>query len=217
MDKKWLDIINEESKKEYFNKLNRFIDEERKYKSIYPPLELVYSAFELTSFDNVKVIIIGQDPYHQSGVANGLSFSVNQKNKLPKSLNNIFKELKDDLGINNTNGNLRSWSRQGVFLLNTILTVEDGKALSHKNIGWEVFTKAIIESLNKDSKPKVFLLWGNQAQKYSQLISNKNHLIIASAHPSPLSAYNGFFGSKPFSKINKFLIKNNLSQINWST
>jgi uracil-DNA glycosylase len=217
MDKKWLDIINEESKKEYFNKLNRFIDEERKYKSIYPPLELVYSAFELTSFDNVKVIIIGQDPYHQSGVANGLSFSVNQKNKLPKSLNNIFKELKDDLGINNTNGNLRSWSRQGVFLLNTILTVEDGKALSHKNIGWEVFTKAIIESLNKDSKPKVFLLWGNQAQKYSQLISNKNHLIIASAHPSPLSAYNGFFGSKPFSKINKFLIKNNLSEINWST
>jgi uracil-DNA glycosylase len=217
MDKKWLDIINEESKKEYFNKLNRFIDEERKYKSIYPPLELVYSAFELTSFDNVKVIIIGQDPYHQSGVANGLSFSVNQKNKLPKSLNNIFKELKDDLGINNTNGDLRSWSRQGVFLLNTILTVEDGKALSHKNIGWEVFTKAIIESLNKDSKPKVFLLWGNQAQKYSQLISNKNHLIIASAHPSPLSAYNGFFGSKPFSKINKFLIKNNLSEINWST
>jgi uracil-DNA glycosylase len=217
MDKKWLDIINEESRKEYFNKLNRFIDEERKYKSIYPPLELVYSAFELTSFDNVKVIIIGQDPYHQSGVANGLSFSVNQKNKLPKSLNNIFKELKDDLGINNTNGNLRSWSRQGVFLLNTILTVEDGKALSHKNIGWEVFTKAIIESLNKDSKPKVFLLWGNQAQKYSQLISNKNHLIIASAHPSPLSAYNGFFGSKPFSKINKFLIKNNLSEINWST
>ena len=217
MDKKWLDIINEESKKEYFNKLNRFIDEERKYKSIYPPLELVYSAFELTSFDNVKVIIIGQDPYHQSGVANGLSFSVNQKNKLPKSLNNIFKELKDDLGINNTNGDLRSWSRQGVFLLNTILTVEDGKALSHKNIGWEVFTKAIIESLNKDSKPKVFLLWGNQAQKYSQLISNKNHLIIASAHPSPLSAYNGFFGSKPFSKINKFLIKNNLPEINWST
>jgi uracil-DNA glycosylase len=217
MDKKWLDIINEESRKEYFNKLNRFIDEERKYKSIYPPLELVYSAFELTSFDNVKVIIIGQDPYHQSGVANGLSFSVNQKNKLPKSLNNIFKELKDDLGINNTNGNLRSWSRQGVFLLNTILTVEDGKALSHKNIGWEVFTKAIIESLNKDSKPKVFLLWGNQAQKYSQLISNKNHLIIASAHPSPLSAYNGFFGSKPFSKINKFLNKNNLSEINWST
>jgi uracil-DNA glycosylase len=217
MDKKWLDIINEESRKEYFNKLNRFIDEERKYKSIYPPLELVYSAFELTSFDNVKVIIIGQDPYHQSGVANGLSFSVNQKNKLPKSLNNIFKELKDDLGINNTNGNLRSWSRQGVFLLNTILTVEDGKALSHKNIGWEVFTKAIIESLNKDSKPKVFLLWGNQAQKYSQLISNKNHLIIASAHPSPLSAYNGFFGSKPFSKINKFLIKNNLPEINWST
>jgi uracil-DNA glycosylase len=217
MDKKWLDIINEESRKEYFNKLNRFIDEERKYKSIYPPLELVYSAFELTSFDNVKVIIIGQDPYHQSGVANGLSFSVNQKNKLPKSLNNIFKELKDDLGINNTNGNLRSWSRQGVFLLNTILTVEDGKALSHKNIGWEVFTKAIIESLNKDSKPKVFLLWGNQAQKYSQLISNKNHLIIASAHPSPLSAYNGFFGSKPFSKINKFLAKNSISEINWNT
>jgi uracil-DNA glycosylase len=217
MDKKWLDIIKEESKKEYFYKLNRFIDEERKYKSIYPPLELVYSAFELTSFDNVKVIIIGQDPYHQSGVANGLSFSVNQKNKLPKSLNNIFKELNDDLRINNTNGDLRSWSRQGVFLLNTILTVEDGKALSHKNIGWEVFTKTIIESVNKDSKPKVFLLWGNQAQKYSQLISNKNHLIIASAHPSPLSAYNGFFGSKPFSRINSFLRKNNLSEINWNT
>jgi uracil-DNA glycosylase len=178
---------------------------------------LVYNAFELTNFDNVKVIIIGQDPYHQKGVANGLSFSVNSKDKLPKSLINIFKELKSDLGVTNTNGDLRSWAKQGVFLLNTILTVEEGRALSHKNLGWEKFTKTIIEELNKDIKPKVFLLWGNQAKKFEQLITNKNHLIITSAHPSPLSAYNGFFGSKPFSKINKFLAKNSVSGINWNT
>jgi uracil-DNA glycosylase len=217
MDKKWLAIINNELKKEYFQKLDKFITLERQHKSIYPPLELVYSAFELTNFDDVKVVIIGQDPYHQSGVANGLSFSVNEQDKLPKSLANIFKELMSDLGIKNSNGDLRAWSKQGVFLLNTILTVEDGKAMSHKNMGWEVFTRTIIETLNKDNNPKVFLLWGNQAQKFSQLISNSRHLIISSSHPSPLSAYNGFFGSKPFSKINKFLISNNLSAIKWNT
>jgi uracil-DNA glycosylase len=217
MDKKWQDIIKQESNKEYFEKINQFLAIERQHKSVYPPLDLVYSAFNLTKFDNVKVVIIGQDPYHQSGVANGLSFSVNEKDKLPKSLANIFKELKSDLGINNSNGDLRAWAKQGVFLLNTILTVENGKALSHKNIGWEVFTKTIIETLSEDDKPKVFLLWGNQAKKFSQLILNSTHLVITSAHPSPLSAYNGFFGSKPFSKINKFLISNNLSPINWKT
>jgi len=130
---------------------------------------------------------------------------------------NVFKELDSDLGISNTNGDLRVWAKQGVFLLNTILTVEDGKALSHKNIGWEVFTKKIIEILSEDNNPKVFLLWGNQAKKFSQLILNSKHLVITSAHPSPLSAYNGFFGSKPFSKINNFLISNNLSPIDWKT
>jgi uracil-DNA glycosylase len=217
MDKTWLDILNEESKKEYFIKIKRFIDSERKNKLILPPANLVFNAFELTKFKNIKVVIIGQDPYHQSGVANGLSFSVNQKDKLPKSLNNIFKELSSDLGVINTNGDLRSWAKQGVFLLNTILTVEEGLALSHRNIGWEQFTKKIIEMLNKDNSPKVFLLWGNQAQKFSDLILNKKHLIISSAHPSPLSAYNGFFGSKPFSRINNFLIKNNLTEIKWNT
>lgn len=216
MDKKWLKIIKAESSKDYFVKLNKFINHERLHKSILPHSELVYNAFELTNFDNVKVIIIGQDPYHQKGVANGLSFSVNANYKLPKSLINIFKELNSDLGIMNTNGDLRSWAKQGVFLLNTILTVEEGKALSHKNIGWETFTKNIIEELIKDNKPKVFLLCGNQARKFEQLINN-NHLVITSAHPSPLSAYNGFFGSKPFSRINKFLAKNNISQINWNT
>jgi uracil-DNA glycosylase len=217
MDKKWLSIINDEFIKDYFVKLDKFISKERRTKLILPPSYLVYNAFELTNFDNVKVIIIGQDPYHQKGVANGLSFSVNSKDKLPKSLINIFKELKSDLGVTNTNGDLRSWAKQGVFLLNTILTVEEGRALSHRNLGWEKFTKTIIEELNKDIKPKVFLLWGNQAKKFEQLITNKNHLIITSAHPSPLSAYNGFFGSKPFSKINKFLAKNSISGINWNT
>jgi uracil-DNA glycosylase len=217
MDKKWLSIINDEFIKDYFVKLDKFISTERRTKLILPPGSLVYNAFELTNFDNVKVIIIGQDPYHQKGVANGLSFSANSKDKLPKSLVNIFKELKSDLGVTNTNGDLRSWAKQGVFLLNTILTVEEGRALSHKNLGWEKFTKTIIEELNKDIIPKVFLLWGNQAKKFEQLITNKNHLIITSAHPSPLSAYNGFFGSKPFSKINKFLAKNSISGINWNT
>jgi uracil-DNA glycosylase len=217
MDKKWLNIIKAESSKDYFVKLDNFITKERRTKLILPPSSLVYNAFELTDFDNVKVIIIGQDPYHQKGVANGLSFSVNFEDKLPKSLINIFKELKSDLSVTNTNGDLRSWAKQGVFLLNTILTVEEGRALSHKNLGWEKFSKTIIEELNKDSKPKVFLLWGNQAKKFEQLITNKNHLVITSAHPSPLSAYNGFFGSKPFSKINKFLAKNSVSGINWNT
>ena len=217
MDKNWLDIINKESKKEYFKKLERFLVKEREDKTILPPFNLVYNAFELTKFTDVKVIIIGQDPYHQIGVANGLSFSVNEKDLLPKSLSNIFKELKSDLGIINTNGDLRSWAKQGVFLINTILTVEAGKALSHKNIGWENFTETIIETLNKDNSPKVFLLWGNQAKKFSSLVSNSKHLVISSAHPSPLSAYNGFFGSKPFSRINSFLRKNNLSEINWNT
>jgi len=217
MDKKWLNIIKAESSKDYFVKLDKFISKERRTKLILPPSSLVYNAFELTDFDNVKVIIIGQDPYHQKGVANGLSFSVNIRDKLPKSLINIFKELKSDLDIENINGDLRSWAKQGVFLLNTILTVEEGRALSHKNLGWEKFSKTIIEELNKDSKPKVFLLWGNQAKKFEQLITNKNHLVITSAHPSPLSAYNGFFGSKPFSKINEFLAKNSISEINWNT
>ena len=217
MDKNWLDIINKESKKEYFKKLERFLVKEREDKTILPPFNLVYNAFELTKFTDVKVIIIGQDPYHQIGAANGLSFSVNEKDLLPKSLSNIFKELKSDLGIINTNGDLRSWAKQGVFLINTILTVEAGKALSHKNIGWENFTETIIETLNIDNSPKVFLLWGNQAKKFSSLVSNSKHLVISSAHPSPLSAYNGFFGSKPFSRINSFLRKNNLSEINWKT
>jgi uracil-DNA glycosylase len=217
MDKNWLDIINKESKKEYFKKLEIFLVKEREDKTILPPFNLVYNAFELTKFTDVKVIIIGQDPYHQIGVANGLSFSVNEKDLLPKSLSNIFKELKSDLGIINTNGDLRSWAKQGVFLINTILTVEAGKALSHKNIGWENFTEKIIETLNKDNSPKVFLLWGNQAKKFSSIVSNRKHLVISSAHPSPLSAYNGFFGSKPFSRINSFLRKNNLSEINWNT
>jgi uracil-DNA glycosylase len=217
MDKQWMKIFKTEFSKDYFVKLNKFINNERVSKSILPNSELVYNAFELTNFDSVKVIIIGQDPYHQKGVANGLSFSVNANDKLPKSLVNIFKELNSDLGIINTNGDLRSWAKQGVFLLNTILTVEEGKALSHKNIGWEIFTKNIIEELSKDNKPKVFLLWGNQARKFEQLINNNHHLVITSAHPSPLSAYNGFFGSKPFSQINKFLAKNSISQINWNT
>jgi uracil-DNA glycosylase len=217
MDKKWKDLIEKERNKPYFKNLLDFIENESKHKTIFPPKDLVFNAFELTPFEKVSVVIIGQDPYHELNQATGLAFSVNSNVKLPKSLINIYKELDDDLGVKNTSGDLSSWAKQGVFLLNTILTVEEGKALSHKNIGWETFTNEIIKKLNADNKPKVFLLWGNNAKKFTSLINNNKHMVITSAHPSPLSAHNGFWKSKPFSRINKFLLKNNLKIIDWKT
>ena len=210
------EIINKERQKEYFKKLETFLEEEYRTKTIFPPKDEVLTAFKLCEFKDVKVVIIGQDPYHEINQAHGLAFSVKDGNKLPKSLINIYKELYDDLLVTRLTGELTEWAYQGVFLINTVLTVEEGKANSHKNKGWEIFTSKVIEELNNDDSPKVFVLWGNQAYEYEKMITNVNHKIIKSAHPSPLSAYRGFFGSKPFSKINEFLKEHNLKEIDWS-
>ena len=210
------EIINKERQKEYFKKLETFLEEEYRTKTIFPPKDEVFTAFKLCEFKDVKVVIIGQDPYHEINQAHGLAFSVKDGNKLPKSLINIYKELYDDVLVTRLTGELTEWASQGVFLINTVLTVEEGKANSHKNKGWETFTSKVIEELNNDDNPKVFVLWGNQAYEYEKIITNLNHKIIKSAHPSPLSAYRGFFGSKPFSKINEFLKEHNLKEIDWS-
>jgi len=217
LDKKWSNLFSQESKKEYFIKLNNFIQSEIDNKEIYPPMEDTFNAFKLTPFNEVKVVIIGQDPYHGKGQAHGLAFSVNEGIKVPPSLRNIFKELHNDLGITpRNNGNLTEWAKQGVLLLNTILTVEAHKPLSHKNKGWEIFTNKIISELNKDESPKVFILWGNNAIKKSDLITNPNHLIITTSHPSPLSARHSFFGSKIFTKTNDFLEHGQLGKIDFN-
>lgn len=211
------ELFLEEKEKKYFINLENFINKEYIEKTIYPPKEKIYEAFKYKDINEIKVIIIGQDPYFNEGQAHGLCFSVMHGVEEPKSLVNIYKELYYDLEINPPmDGNLEGWAEQGVFLLNTILTVEKGKPLSHKNKGWEIFTKRVIEELNNDNNPKVFVLWGNEARKLKTLVTNDNHLVIESSHPSPLSAYNGFFGSKPFSKINSFLESKGLEPIDWS-
>jgi uracil-DNA glycosylase len=211
----WNSFIKEEEKKDYFIKLKSFVESEYKSKICYPPYENIYEAFRLTNFDDVKVVILGQDPYHEENQAHGLSFSVLCK-KLPPSLKNIYKEMENDLNIKiNQDGNLTYLAEQGVLLLNTTLTVEAHKANSHSKKGWDIFTDNVIKELNKANRPIVFILWGNNSRSKAELITNPNHLIIESAHPSPLSAYHGFFGSKPFSKTNDFLIKNNIKPIKW--
>ena len=213
----WNEIFEEEFKKDYFIKLNSFIENEYKTKTIFPIKDNIFKAFKLTSFNNVKVVILGQDPYHEINQATGLAFSVPQTCKIPPSLVNIFKEIKNEYGRNNNKngGDLTYLAKQGVFLLNTILTVELSKPLSHKNKGWEIFTDKIIEYLNLDNSPKVFILLGNNAISKSNLITNPNHLILKAPHPSPLSAYHGFFNSNIFKDCNNFLIKNNKEPINW--
>ena len=210
----WEDLIQEEAEKDYFIELQAFIEEERKTKTIFPPKENVFKAFELCDFAKVKILILGQDPYHQEGQAMGLGFSVNKDMPIPKSLQNIYKELEDDCGIKNIVGDLSSWGSQGVFLINTILTVEQSLPLSHKDKGWERFTDEMIRRLNEEHDFLIFVLWGKEAQKKKSMISNR-HYIIESSHPSPLSAYRGFTGSKPFSEINKVLKENNLEEIDW--
>lgn len=208
-------FLNNEMKKEYFKSLSDFVDREYENYRCYPSKENIYNALLLTSFDKVKVVILGQDPYHEPNQAHGLAFSV-LCDKLPPSLKNIYKEMKSDLGIDfNQDGNLEYLARQGVLLLNTTLTVRDGKALSHYGKGWETFTDNIIKEIDKCNNPIVFILWGNNARSKKKLLTNPNHLIIESAHPSPLSAYHGFFGSKPFSRTNEFLKDNNLEEIKW--
>ncbi|MDD7736157.1 MAG: uracil-DNA glycosylase [Bacillales bacterium] len=210
------ELFEQESKKDYFISLMDFVKKDYQEKTCFPPFEDIFNAFKFNDIDQIKVVILGQDPYHEEHQAHGLSFSILDGNPLPKSLINIYKELYDDVGITRLTGDLTSWAKQGVFLLNNVLTVEKGKANSHKNKGWEIFTSKVIEELNNDDHPKVFVLWGNDAIKKKDLITNSKHLVITSPHPSPLSSYRGFFGSKPFSKINTFLVNNNLEPIDWS-
>lgn len=212
----WDNLLKEEYTKEYFQNLENFVLEEYKHKTIYPKINEIYNAFRYTSYDDIKVVIIGQDPYHGENQAEGLCFSVKKGITKPPSLVNIFKELNDDLGFKiPVNGSLVDWTKQGVLLLNAVLTVEKDKAASHRAKGWEIFTDEVIKIINKKTTPVVFILWGSYARSKKELITNKNHFIIESAHPSPLSAYNGFFGSRPFSKTNQFLINNGIKPIDW--
>lgn len=213
----WDNILQEEYNKEYFRNIVDFVNKAYREKEIFPPKNYILRALSLTDYDDVKVVILGQDPYHGVGEANGLSFSVNKGVKLPPSLRNIYKELNDDLGIPIANhGDLTCWAKEGVLLLNSVLTVEKDKAASHKSIGWEEYTDAIIKKLNDRKDPIVFILWGNFARSKKAYITSSNHLVIESAHPSPFSANYGFFGSKPFSKANKFLRSNNKKEIDWN-
>lgn len=212
----WLEPLKPEFSKDYYKNLYRFVVEEYKSQVIFPPSEEIFSAFELTPLHEVKVVIIGQDPYHNVGQAHGLCFSVRPEVEIPPSLANIYKELQDDLGcyIPN-NGYLVKWAKQGVLMLNTVLTVRAHQANSHQGKGWEQFTDAAIEVLDKQDRPIVFLLWGAPAGKKAAMLHNPNHLILKSPHPSPLSAYRGFFGSKPFSQTNEFLVSKGLAPIDW--
>ena len=212
----WHDVIGEEKEKEYFHAVRSFEQSERNHHKVFPAAENVFKALELTPFDNVKVVILGQDPYHGDGQAHGLSFSVQKGIALPPSLLNIYKELESDLGIPVAkSGDLTAWAKQGVLLLNTVLTVRAHEANSHRGQGWETFTDAVISSLNQIDHPIVFVLWGKPAQSKEKLITNPNHLILKAPHPSPLSSYRGFFGSKPFSQINEFLKKTGQTPIDW--
>lgn len=215
VDEKWDKILNEEYQKDYFKRLVMFVKSEYMNKIIYPKASDMFNALKLAHYEDIKVVILGQDPYHGEGEAHGLSFSVKEGIKLPPSLVNIFKELESDLGIKRTSGTLDDWASQGVLLLNTVLTVEKDKPNSHKGKGWEQFTDAIIKKLNEREDPIVFILWGSNARSKKDLISDSKHLIIESAHPSPFSCRYGFEGSKPFSKANDFLLRNGKMSIKW--
>lgn len=213
----WLNIIK--ASKNIYNKFNyicNYITGISKDNIIYPSKENIFKAFNLTSFNSVKVVIIGQDPYHGEGEANGLAFSLNEEVKITPSLRNIFKELKDDISVDKTNKDLSGWAKEGVLLINNILTVEKDKPLSHKNVGWQEITDYLIKYISDNKEHVVFILWGKEAQEKAKLIDQSKHYVISSAHPSPLSARRGFFKSKPFSKTNNYLKKNNQSVIDWS-
>jgi len=215
INKKWDEVLASEMKKEYFKNLGIFVKKEYQMKTIFPPYKNIFDALRFTDYDEVKVVILGQDPYHGLGEANGLSFSVHNNVRRPPSLQNIFKELESDLGIVREESDLTDWAKQGVFLLNSIMTVVKDTPLAHKGKGWEIFTDKLISLLNEREKPVVFVLWGSYARSKKELITNPNHYIIESVHPSPLSAHRGFFGSKPFSKANEYLKKNTKKEINW--
>lgn len=212
----WKEALKEEYKKPYYKELYQRVMTEYQTRQIFPPKEELFSAFHLTPLKAVKVVILGQDPYHNEGQAHGLSFSVKKGVKIPPSLVNIYKELADDLGCSiPSHGNLEKWAKEGVLLLNTVLTVRAHEANSLQGIGWEQFTDAVIKVLNKEDRPIIFILWGAPAGKKSAMLDNPKHLILKAPHPSPLSAYRGFFGSKPFSKTNQFLVENKIKPIDW--
>ena len=211
----WDKVLAGEYQKEYFLKIKDKVRDEYNHKIIFPPAKDVFKAFRMTSYKDTRVVILGQDPYHGEGEANGLCFSVNVGIKMPPSLKNIYKELYDDLGIQRTSSDLSDWASSGVLLLNSVLTVEKDKPASHKFIGWEEFTDSVIKILNEKEEPVVFILWGNFAKSKMKYITNPKHLIISSSHPSPFSVNYGFFGSRPFSRTNKFLSENGLKEIEW--
>lgn len=214
----WDEILSGEFSKEYYLKIREFLKVEYKTRVIYPPMFDIFNALKYTSYENTRVVILGQDPYHEEGQAHGLSFSVKRGVKIPPSLVNIYKELNSDLGVEApSHGDLSSWAEQGVLLLNATLTVRQGMANSHQNIGWSIFTDQVIKLLNESKNPTVFILWGGNARSKKRYVTNPIHLIIESAHPSPLSAYNGFFGSRPFSRANDFLAKNGRGIIDWNS
>lgn len=215
INKKWDVVLADEMKKDYFRKLGTFVKAEYAKKPIFPEYPNIFNALRYTDYDDVKVVILGQDPYHGYKEAHGLSFSVQDGIKRPPSLNNIFKELQSDLGIIRTKNDLTDWAKQGVLLLNSIMTVEMDHPLSHKEKGWEIYTDFIIKSLNERKDPVIFVLWGSYARSKKILITNPQHYIIESVHPSPLSANRGFFGSRPFSRINNFLIAQKKAPIQW--
>ena len=212
----WLNEIGQEFTKSYYKDLYNFVSHEYNNHIIYPDANDIFSAFHLTSVKDVKVVILGQDPYHNEGQAHGLCFSVKPGVDIPPSLVNIYKELEDDLGCKvPNNGYLEKWAKQGVLMLNTVLTVRAHQANSHKNKGWEQFTDAVIEAVNMQDRPIVFILWGAPARRKKSMLNNPKHLILEAPHPSPLSSYRGFFGSKPFSKTNRFLEQQGLEGIDW--
>ncbi|MBQ3053817.1 MAG: uracil-DNA glycosylase [Clostridia bacterium] len=213
---KWDKVLKQETEKDYFIKLMAFVNEEYANKTIFPPKDCIFNAFKFTDYDDVKVVILGQDPYHEQGQAHGLAFSVNKGITIPPSLCNMYKELNSDLGCYiPDNGYLEKWAKQGVLLLNTVLTVEEGKANSHKKTGWTTFTDSVIKALNERKTPVIFLLWGGNAKEKLKYITNPHHYVLTTVHPSPLSAYGGFFGCKHFSKTNAILSSIGEKKIDW--
>ena len=212
----WQEALKAEYAKPYYKQLYQFVNEEYRTRKIFPPGNDIFNAFHLTPLNQVKAVILGQDPYHNDGQAHGLCFSVNKGVEIPPSLVNIYKELHDDIGFMiPDHGCLTEWAEQGVLLLNTVLTVRAHQANSHRNVGWQQFTDAAIKVLNEQDRPIVFMLWGRPAREKKKLLTNPQHLILEAAHPSPLSAYNGFFGCRHFSKCNQFLVSKGVEPVNW--
>lgn len=212
----WDDFLEKQYEHLYYQKINEFVKNEYETKTVYPPKENIFNAFKLTSLSNIKVVILGQDPYHEPGQAHGLAFSTQEGNPIPRSLSNIFKEIKSEYGYEiPDSGCLENWAKQGVFLLNTVLTVEKSKANSHSKCGWQTFTDNVIKYINKQEQPIVFMLWGKQAEKKKELLTNSKHMVLITSHPSPFSVRRGFFGCDHFKIANNFLKENNVEEINW--